>query len=195
MEESSSRKKWIIIIIVALLLGAGVAGFFFMRSSSTQTATVSPTSAPIEQEPMPTEEPTVNKEDLKIKVLNGSGVVGEAGKVQKILEGADFVVESTANADKYDYKTTEIQAKSSVPSTVTDELAELLGEDYSVDSSSLDDSEEVDIVIIVGARKNAPSGNPKPTGSSETSVTTKPTTAATTPSAAVTTTVSPTKEP
>ena len=88
MEESSSRKKWIIIIIVALLLGAGVAGFFFMRSSSTQTATVSPTSAPIEQEPMPTEEPTVKKEDLKIKVLNGSGVVGEAGKVQKILEGA-----------------------------------------------------------------------------------------------------------
>lgn len=195
MEASSSRKKWIIIIVVALLLGAGVAGFFFMRSSSSQTATVAPTSTPVDQGILPTEEPTVNKEDIKIKVLNGSGVVGEAGKVQKILEDADFVVESTANADKYDYTTTEIQAKSTIPAEITDELTELLGEDYTVESAELDEAEEVDIVIIVGSRKNAPSGTPKPTGSSETSVTTKPTTAATTPSASVTTTVSPTKEP
>lgn len=196
MEEPSSRRKWLIIIVTALLLGAGVAGFFYMRSSSSQSASVTPTPAPVEQEPMPTEEPTVNKEDLKIKVLNGSGVVGEAGKVQKILEGADFVVDSTANADEYDHKTTDIQVKSTVPSSVTNELTELLGEDYTVDSSSLDDTEDVDIIIIVGTRKNAPSGTPKPTSSSETSVTTKPSaTPAATGSVTSTVAPSPTKVP
>lgn len=194
MEEPSTRRKWFIIIVTALLLGAGVAGFFYMRSSSSQSTTVTPTPAPIEQEPMPTEEPTVNKEDLKVKILNGSGVVGEAGKVQKILEGADFVVDSTANADEYDHKTTDIQVKSTVPSSITNELTELLGNDYTVDSSSLDDSEDVDIIIIVGTRKNAPTGTPKPTSSSETSVTTKPT-STTTPATTVTTAPSPTKVP
>lgn len=194
MEESSSRKKWIIIIIVALLLGAGAAGFFYMRSSNTQSATISPTSAPIEQAPMPTEEPTVNKEDLKVKILNGSGVVGEATKVKTLLEGADFVIDSTANADNYDYKTTEIQVKSSVPSSVTNELSELLETDYTIDPAELDSSEDVDVVVIIGVRKNAPTA--KPTTSAETSVTTKPTTSAVTPTTGTTTpSPTPTKVP
>ena len=192
MEESSSRKKWIIIIVVALLLGAGAAGFFYMRSSNTQSATISPTSAPIEQAPMPTEEPTVNKEDLKVKILNGSGVVGEATKVKTLLEGADFVIDSTANADNYDYKTTEIQVKSSVPSSVTNELSELLETDYTVDTTELDNSEDVDVVVIIGVRKNAPTAKPT---SSETSVTTKPTAGTTTPTTTTTVAPSPTKVP
>lgn len=193
MEESSSRKKWLIIIVTALLLGAGVAGFFYMRSSSSETATVTPTPAPIEQEPMPTEEPTVNKEDLKVKILNGSGVVGEATKVKTLLEGADFVVDSTANADNYDYKTTEIQVKSTVSSSVTNELSELLETDYTVDTAELDDSEDVDIVVIIGVRKNAPTAKPT---SGETSVTTKPTTSVVSPTTGTTTpSPTPTKVP
>lgn len=192
MEESSSRKKWIIIIVTAVLLGSAVAGFFYMRSSSSESATVTPTPAPIEQEPMPTEEPTVNKEELKVKILNGSGVVGEATKVKTLLEGADFVIDSTGNADNYDYKTSEIQVKSTVPSSITNELTELMETDYTVDTSELDDSEDVDIVVIIGTRKNAPTAKPT---SGETSVTTKPTAGTTTPTTTTTAAPSPTKVP
>lgn len=191
MEETSSRKKWIVIIVVALLIGAGAAGFFYMQSSSTQSASIAPTSVPIEQEPMPTEEPTVNKEELKVKILNGSGVVGEATKVKTLLEGADFVVDSTGNADNYDYSTTEIQVKSTVPSSITNEISELMETDYTVDTAELDESEDVDIVVIIGTRKNAPTAKPT---SGETSVTTKPTAGTATPTVSTTTapSVSPT---
>lgn len=192
MEETSSRKKWIVIIVVAILLGAGVAGFLYMRSSSTQTASVTPTPAPIAQEPLPTEEPEVNKEDLKIKILNGSGVVGEATKVKTLLEGADFVIDSTGNADKYDYTTSEIQAKASVPSSISGEISELMETDYTTDIVELEESEDVDIIVIIGTRKNAPTAKPT---SGETSVTTKPTTAATTPTTTTTPSPTPTKVP
>ncbi|OGK19196.1 hypothetical protein A3D80_02295 [Candidatus Roizmanbacteria bacterium RIFCSPHIGHO2_02_FULL_40_13b] len=178
------NRKWIVIIVIVLLIGVGVAGFMFFRGSSKGTASLSPSPSLFVEEPTVTPEQTVNKADIKIKILNGSGVVGEAGKVQKILEGADFTVESTGNADNYDYKTTEIQAKETVSSTITDELTELLQADYTVSTSLLDSEETEDIIIIVGSRKNAPTPTVKPTAGA-TSPTAKPT-------AGVTTTATPT---
>ncbi len=193
----AGNRKLIFLVVVAILLGVGAAGFMFMRGSSKSTANTdnTPTSTPFVEEPMPTEAPMVNKSDLKVKILNGSGVVGEAGKVQKILEGADFTVDSTGNADAYDHKTTEIQAKSSVSTEITDELTDLLKVDYTPEVTSLADDEDVDIIIVVGARKNAPTAAAKPT-SSETPINTKPTTSATaTPTGATTPSPTPTKVP
>lgn len=191
---TNENKKWIALIVVAVLLGVGAAGFMFLRGSSkgTTSAEGTPAPTPFMEEPTPTEEPTVNKADLKVKILNGSGVVGEAGKVQKILEGADFTVESTGNADAYDHKTTEIQAKSSVSSTITNELTELLGTDYTPEVIALEDNEDVDIIIVVGARKNAPTAKPT-VANTETTVTPKSTgTTSITPTGATTLSTSPT---
>ena len=66
--------------------------------------------------------------------------------------------------------------------------------DYTVDTAELDNGEDIDIVVIIGVRKNAPTA--KPTTSVETSVTTKPTTSAVTPTAGTTTpSPTPTKVP
>lgn len=193
MEETSGNKKWVVIIAIAILLGVGAAAFMFLRGSSSTTTTSTTTPTAFVEEPTATPEPSVNKADITIKILNGSGVVGEAGRVQKMLEDADFVVESTDNADNYDYETTEIQAKSSVSSTITEEISELLSDEYTVDTSQLGEDEETDIVIIVGVRKNAPTAKPTTASTATTGTvtpTTKPT-GSTTPTPSVSPTVIP----
>jgi hypothetical protein len=69
--------------------------------------TVTPTSAP----PSPTPTPNFKKEDVKIKILNGSGVRGKAIEIKEILRKKGYVEILTDNAENFDYTITEIQVK------------------------------------------------------------------------------------
>jgi len=89
----------------------------------------------------------------KISVLNGSGKIGEAGKVENILEAEGFVVSSTANASRFDYTDTVIQSKKTVPQMVLTKLQSTLQNNYSVKSGDqLADNAAHDIVITVGSK-------------------------------------------
>ena len=106
--------------------------------------TVTPTKAP----PPPTPTPNFKKEEVKIKILNGSGVKGKATEIKEILRKKGYVEILTDNADNFDYIVTEIQVKSDKK-----QLGEMIKDDLkdyvtSPTLTVLDDKEASDLVLI-----------------------------------------------
>lgn len=116
-------------------------------AASVATATPIPTTTP-------TPKPSVAKDKFKISILNGSGKIGEAGVVKKIIEDDGFVVSQTGNAQSFSFKTTLIEVKESVSKEIVDRLKEVLGEDYPVEvgKENLSDKSSWDIIITVGSQ-------------------------------------------
>lgn len=106
--------------------------------------TITPTDAP----PSPTPTPNFKKEDVKIKILNGSGVRGKATEIKEILRKKGYVEILTDNADNFDYTVTEIQVKSDKK-----QLGEMIKNDLkdyitSPKITVLDEKEAPDLVLI-----------------------------------------------
>ena len=144
----------IAIITVLVLLVAGAGGYYFWQSRNAAT-TPKETAETTEIE-TPTEAPTpeeVDKSEFSIEIQNGSGVEGEAGRAQTLLEDNDFTVDTTGNADNYDYEETVIQAGEDVSEAWLDELRNTLEEQYTVESRVEDIGEDAtsEVVVIVGS--------------------------------------------
>lgn len=108
---------------------------------------VTPTLAP----PTPTPTPNFKKEEVKIKVLNGSGVKGKATEMKEILRKKGYVEVLTDNADNFDYVITEIQVKNDkrqLGDMVKDDLKDYIA---APKITILDDKEASDLVLIFGA--------------------------------------------
>ncbi|GAB4219367.1 MAG: hypothetical protein Fur009_5200 [Candidatus Microgenomates bacterium] len=115
-------------------------------SLTNPTPTINPS-------PLPslTPTPSFKKEDLKIQVLNGSGVAGKASEMKDILKKKGYSEIITGNADKFDYKTTEIQIKKDKYQAVN-LIKEDLKDYLSIfKESSLEASKTPDIIIIIGS--------------------------------------------
>lgn len=109
---------------------------------------ISPTPTPAPPTPTPT--PEIKKDELKIKVLNGSGIRGKANEVKDVLKTLEYQEILTGNADSFDSEITTIRVKEN-----REFLAEFLKKeltDYAPSAiiESLDDEENADIVIVVG---------------------------------------------
>lgn len=157
--EKKRSLKWPIIYLI-LFVGGMVTGFIIFDQLSTRGNTnlfsfATPTPTPT---PMPTPTPTPEEVDLsayKIKVENGSGIAGEAAKLQKALEDENFTVSDIGNADKSTYTKTVIQVKNGTNTQFLTKLKEALKKTYDVDDQTvtLPDSESVDAVVIIGSKK------------------------------------------
>jgi len=155
--------RWILVALV-VLLGLGIIGggiFVYQKTlkNKKDKEVVAPTPTPLvapsevtptgEISPYPT--PKISRADLKIKVLNGTGVPGAAGKVAELLEKLGWQGIKTGNADNFDYQKTVIQIKESKK-----EYFELLKKDLSSkytleeEPQTLSEDENFDAVIIVG---------------------------------------------
>jgi hypothetical protein len=113
-------------------------------TAKKNVVTVIPTSVP----PSPTPTPNFKKEDMKIKILNGSGVVGKATEIKEILRKKGYVEILTDNADNFDFKVTEIQVKKDKK-----QLGEMIKNDLKEYVTSpkitvLDDKEASDAIVI-----------------------------------------------
>jgi flagellar basal body-associated protein FliL len=171
----------IISLIVVVLIILGIFRFFGGESSETEELSPTPTfemlptdtPAPSPDESETTPEPTertgtptptkaassnpvdsasgLDRSDLSIHVLNGSGVTGAAKKAADFLEGLGYNVVDYDNADNSDYAQTEIQI-SSAQSKYLNLLKKDLSGEYTVGSSSdaPPSSETADAVVIVG---------------------------------------------
>ncbi|MBP9798012.1 LytR C-terminal domain-containing protein [Candidatus Woesebacteria bacterium] len=98
----------------------------------------------------PTPTPSVARDELKVKLLNGSGTKGKATEVKEILEEAGFTDIVTGNADTFDYTKTEVQIKkesSDALSLIQNDLKDYVSIS---DAAELDEEETADIVIIIG---------------------------------------------
>ncbi|MEK7079634.1 MAG: LytR C-terminal domain-containing protein [Patescibacteria group bacterium] len=106
---------------------------------------------PTVEPPSPTSTPAFTREELKIKILNGSGTRGKASVVKDVLKEKKYLEIVTGNADNFDYQITEIQVKKSKKEAANYILADL--KDYTQQpsvSEDLGEEELPDVVIIVG---------------------------------------------
>jgi len=121
----------------------------FSLPQLTFTRTITPTLTPT-QPPTPTSTPAFKKEELKIKILNGSGITGKAAALKKVLQDDQYGEIITGNADNNDYQSTIIRTKknylSAIPLLKTS-LSEFLD---SPQTDLLADEETADIIIIIG---------------------------------------------
>ncbi len=137
----------VIIILVGLyFLGASKKGTFNPMIPSTQKATPTP------KEVAPTITPTpvaLERSELEISVLNGSGVAGAAKDISTHLEDLGYTVKRVTNASKFDYQDVTI-----LITKEKSEYLEMLKKDLADKNANIeteiDDDLSVDAEVIVG---------------------------------------------
>jgi hypothetical protein len=160
MEEREKTNYLWIIIPTALLIGALVGGLITYFSGLSKINDEMPTPTPMatitpQVEPTPTASSSASfkREELKIQVLNGSGVSGAAGKAKTLLESLGYKDIDTGNASMSDLAQTEVAVKDTAKDFI-DLIIKDLSKNYSAteSSKSLSASSKFDVVITLGKK-------------------------------------------
>jgi hypothetical protein len=117
-----------------------------------QTVLADQNQAPADAEQkVPTQpQAQLKRADIKLKVENGNGIPGSAGKLKSYLEGFGYTVVSAGNATKSDYTQTTVQLPKEL-SHYKDLLTNDLKTNYSVVITPVDTKPtDYDILIIAG---------------------------------------------
>lgn len=101
-----------------------------------------PTAAPVAA-PAPTA-------PLSVKVLNGNGRAGDAGKVKEILEKAGITVAATGNAKSFGYATTVVYYVSGKKDAADKVVAALSGYEAAATENAV--AEGYDALVVIGAK-------------------------------------------
>ena len=151
-------KKELLVVLITAIISFLI--FYFVSQLKIQplniklpelakTSKVTPTLVPTKT-PSPTPTPAFKKADLKIKILNGTGITGKAGDTKKILTDDKYGEILTGNADKTDYEKTIIKTKkeyNAAYAMISSTLKEYVNNPQ---TDLLDDKEAADIIIIIG---------------------------------------------
>ncbi len=161
--KKSKKKTFLIIFVILLVLGLIGGGFYYYQANmkddtttetqpSEEVVIAEPTSAPAEEVE---EEEEIVASEYTISILNGSGIAGEAGKVEDLLIEAGFEEIETGNADAYDYIETQVSVTEDAPSGLYSLVEESLEGAYTVilSEDNLDEDSDYDVEIIVGSEK------------------------------------------
>lgn len=160
----TSLKMILVITVLSALVAAFVSGGVYVylssadKSKETPSMEESESSEPVERVDEESgneevEEEPVDISSLSVQVLNGVGRAGAAGDAEDVLVDAGFVVGATGNADNFNYTSTVVRTKSTIPTSVLNTVVESLeGADYTVETGeNLETTSEYDIVVVVGA--------------------------------------------
>lgn len=131
------------------------------QEKNNETVVLKPTSKP-------SPSPSVDRKKVKVKILNGSGIVGKANEVKDVLIEKGYTDIVTGNADNFDYETSEIQVKegkNDIYSVLADDLSDLVDIN---ESSTLEEDDPADVVFIIGkdiegTSEAEPTEEPSPT--------------------------------
>lgn len=163
--QSKGSNMKIIIAVVGVILILVAGGWFILGNNSGESSTPSPTPndglssfpTPVPTE-MPTSSPTVapepvEKSEIKVEVLNGTGVPGEAGFLQGELEDLGFEDITASNADSQDATETVATYSRDLSSEVVDEITAMLEKVYkTVRTRKATVSGDYDVSIVTGPR-------------------------------------------
>lgn len=141
----------ILLAIIALCLGV-IVWYFWANFNKDKGQSVNHNhviSFPAVS-PTPLSSPAIG-EELKVEVLNGSGVSGQASEVAKNLEDAGFKDVATSNAPDADGKQTTTEFKKAVPSDLKQKVIDVLKKDFTnIVSKQASESADFDIIITTG---------------------------------------------
>lgn len=160
IQQAEKKGGKIILFIGLILIGAAISIGVFIAYRKTQVQKQIPNVEPVPTKsqtlpsptPTTTPTPTLDRSELSLKVLNGTGEPGVAGAAAEMLEEKGYENVDTGNADSYDYQETVILIKEN-KSEYFDLLYQDLSEEYSVSSeaASLDEDSDYDAEIIIGS--------------------------------------------
>lgn len=144
------KKLVAILIFFIFIVSSLIIGKHFL-SKQKESNQLTPTASKISTN-TPTPIPIINFDSLKIKILNGSGIAGEAAKVTDLLSQNKFKIAKTGNASNFDYVKTQIETTNSISPQIVGLIIKSLETEYSstVSATKLDDSNEYDIIITTG---------------------------------------------
>lgn len=185
--DATPRKKSrfpvaLVIIVVVLIIGGGV--YFFLRSRSNTGPEASPTpfvrglTSPTTLPAETTAPEVVDRGEVSISVLNGSGIAGEAAYLQGKLADLGYTEIDTGNASNQDNETTRVTFSTDLSEATIDEITEELESIYKKVSADTSSSQEVGVEVITGLRKGQtpiPEASATPEATDEGSPTASPT--------------------
>ena len=151
-EKVDRSWTWMLLAFVLGLVAGGVGGFVLAKIQNSRTKSDQPV---VEKVVTPTPSPSsavlvqTDRADLKVQVLNGSGVKGEAAAAKEYLEGLGYKDVKVGNADA-DAGLTVVEFKKSA-SKYVDTLTNDLTKKYKLGPNvNLDEDAEFDVIITLG---------------------------------------------
>lgn len=189
--RAAPKRKWWKFVVILLILGLLGAGIWFILQEPKTTNTDEEDGS-LEAFPTQIEEPTsapqptateVNRSEIEVRVLNGTGIAGEAAFLEKELEKLGYTEIETGNASSQNQTDTTVSFSASVGEDVRKEITDALEDIYQNVEVSSKSPSGVDVEIVVGLKKGqskptaAPTraqstATPVPTGSSSSTPTT-----------------------
>ncbi len=152
----AKKKPTALIVVVIIVIAVVASGIVLFRRQNKNSQSQSNVSLTPTQEPSATPTPKIDKQTVKIEVLNGTGTPGQAASAVKALENAGYNAGNikTDNAASYDQSVTTIATKAEFAG-ITDDIKTALGSTFdtiTVDSSQLGNDSAYDVVITTGGK-------------------------------------------
>lgn len=156
----SMRSQYVLLALSVIILAGGIGYFllwsntisnpWFKTSKSTQPKPTTAAVPSVTSKPGPTAEPLMDKSGIKIEILNGSGIEGQAGKISSLLQEVGFSNVTTGNIDDFDQRTTITYKKTVLKDILTD-ITDAMKNDFPDPTLQVaSQSSEYDVVITTG---------------------------------------------
>lgn len=131
-------------ILLVVLLVKGIGGMKLGGSKPVSPMATTPALTPV-PEPKPG--------DFKVRVLNGTLVEGEAGRLASVIKDKGFEVTETKNATSAGFVATRLRTAADVPAKIVEAVKSALNSYESINLELLaSDSAGVKIEIIIGKK-------------------------------------------
>ncbi len=144
----------VVFIVLAIIFGLVIFREGVKKQNQQKDTQISQVPEPTQTiSPTPTVTVEIDFSKYSIRILNGSGVKGEANKLKSVLEEQGFKVESIGNADNSNYIQTVVRAKKDIPEQYISKLKGVLESAYSLSSKTEENVGDESVVVIVGVRK------------------------------------------
>lgn len=161
--ESGNRPALIALVLI-VLLALGLGGWFILKGRAGVSPTPSPSPEIEVTTPAPTEAPSLDRSQIKIEILNGTGTAGDAAFLKGKLTPLGYSDFKLGNASTEDNKATQVSFASDIPEELKTEIENKLREIYQSVQTGGSVSGDTDVRIVTGLRRGAtPKPSPTPT--------------------------------
>lgn len=159
--DTRSRKSIILFIISIVVLTAIIlGGALYYKQSAIKSNNSSKESSVKKVTPVPVSSPTptptkveIDKSQYSIKILNGSGITGEAGRARTYLEDEGYKVSTVGNADRFDYQASVLEAGKDVNEDFLTGLKIFISKKYLLEKAVETATGVKDVTLIIGESK------------------------------------------